>query len=101
MELKCKNSKYPLVLKTTTDKNGYFIFLPKLLTTFGVHKCNVTLAHSPLKNCTHPTNMHGGVAGAMPVPTPLAPVNNTPPPFMMYSLQPFAFEASKKVPCTK
>ncbi|KAJ0933073.1 hypothetical protein HanPSC8_Chr04g0180841 [Helianthus annuus] len=101
--LTCKNSKYPLRVNATTDKNGFFfIEPPKTLTTFGVHKCKVTLLSSPKATCKHPTNLHYGVKGAILVPTP-KPVKSklpSPPlPYDVFTVGPFAYEASKKIVC--
>ncbi|KAJ0928712.1 hypothetical protein HanRHA438_Chr04g0197091 [Helianthus annuus] len=101
--LTCKNNKYPLRVNATTDKNGFFfIEPPKTLTTFGVHKCKVTLLSSPKATCKHPTNLHYGVKGAILVPTP-KPVKSklpSPPlPYDVFTVGPFAYEASKKIVC--
>ncbi|KAI7736241.1 hypothetical protein M8C21_022691 [Ambrosia artemisiifolia] len=101
--LTCKNSKYPLRVNGTTDKNGFFfIMAPKTLTTFGIHKCKVTLLSSPKATCKHPTNLHYGVKGATLVPTPKpigSKLPSAPLPFDVFTVGPFAYEASKKIVC--
>ncbi|GJX48597.1 non-classical arabinogalactan protein 31-like protein [Tanacetum coccineum] len=102
--LTCNNTKYPLRVKSITDKNGFFfIMAPKTVTTFGVHKCHVTLLASKNPKCNHPTNLHYGVKGATLLPTPKAPIGSKLPtlPFDVYTVGPFAYEASKKTPCPK
>nr|XP_043621668.1 non-classical arabinogalactan protein 30-like [Erigeron canadensis] len=101
--LTCNNSKYPLRVNGTTDKNGFFFIMPpKTLTTFGVHRCKVTLLKSSKPTCNHPTNLHYGVKGATLIPTPkpsgsVLPVPKLP--FDVYTVGPFAYEPSKKIPC--
>ncbi|XP_071714637.1 uncharacterized protein [Rutidosis leptorrhynchoides] len=99
--LTCNNTKYPLKIKGVTDKNGFFFIMPpKTLTSFGVHKCVVTLLRSSKPTCSHPTNLHYGVKGATLIPTPKPSVLPTPPlPFDVYTVGPFAYEPSKKTPC--
>ncbi|CAH1448468.1 unnamed protein product [Lactuca virosa] len=99
--LTCNNTKYPLRVKSTTDKNGFFFIMPpKTLTTFGVHKCKVTLLSSPKATCNKPTNLHYGIKGATLVPTPKPKIVLTPVlPFDVFTVGPFAFEASKKTRC--
>ncbi|XP_076942266.1 uncharacterized protein LOC143612083 [Bidens hawaiensis] len=101
--LTCNNTKYPLRVKGTTDSNGFFFIMPpKTLTTFGVHKCKATLLSSPKATCNHPTNLHYGVKGAPLVPTPKLVGSKlpTPPlPFDVFTVGPFAYEASKKTIC--
>ncbi|KAJ9565866.1 hypothetical protein OSB04_001832 [Centaurea solstitialis] len=102
--LTCNNTKYPLRTKATTDKNGFFFIMPpKTLTTYGVHKCKVTLLSSPKATCNQPTNLHYGLKGATLVPTPKphgSSLSTPPLPFDVFTVGPFAFEASKKIPCT-
>ncbi|CAI9260335.1 unnamed protein product [Lactuca saligna] len=99
--LTCNNTKYPLRVKSTTDKNGFFFIMPpKTLTTFGVHKCKVTLLSSPKATCNKPTNLHYGIKGATLVPTPKPKIVLTPVlPFDVFTVGPFAFEATKKTRC--
>ncbi|KAL8235607.1 hypothetical protein R6Q59_016688 [Mikania micrantha] len=104
--LTCNNSHYPLKVKGTTDKNGFFFIMPpKTLTTFGVHKCKVTLLKSPNAKCNHPTNLHYGVKGAtlVPAPTPIGSKLPAPPllPFDVFTVGPFAYEPSKKTVCPR
>lgn len=99
VKLQCNNSKTSLVEQKTTDKNGYFFFMPQKLTTSGSHKCKVFLISSPSAACSVPTNLHGGAVGAIlarkpPVDTPPKPL-----PFELFTVGPFAFEAAKKLPC--
>ncbi|KAK9056297.1 hypothetical protein SSX86_027387 [Deinandra increscens subsp. villosa] len=101
--LTCNNTKYPLKVKGTTDKNGFFFIMPpKTLTTFGVHKCKVTLLSSPKATCTEPTNLNYGLKGAVLLPTakPVGSKLPSPPlPFDVFTVGPFAYEASKKTIC--
>ncbi|KAI3456254.1 hypothetical protein Pfo_012917 [Paulownia fortunei] len=101
VKLQCNNTKYSLVEQAKTDKNGYFFFMPQKLTTSGFHKCKVFLVSSPLPTCSVPTNLHGGAAGAILIPTPKPPVTTPikPPPFELFTVGPFAFEPPKKLPC--
>jgi hypothetical protein len=96
VKLQCNNTKYGLVEKTETDKNGYFFFMPHKLTTMAFHKCKVFLISSPVANCSVPTKLHGGAAGALLIPSAKQPVKA---PFQLFSVGPFAFEAHKKLPC--
>jgi hypothetical protein len=100
VKLQCNNSKKAMEETKTTDKNGYFFFMPPKLTTSGSHKCKVFLISSPSKACSVPTNLHGGAAGAILTRKP--PVADTPAkklPFELFTVGPFAFEAAKKLPC--
>ncbi|KAL6562123.1 hypothetical protein OROGR_003130 [Orobanche gracilis] len=96
VKLQCNNTKYGLVEQTKTDKNGYFFFMPQKLTTAAFHKCKVFLVSSPVAACNVSTNLHGGSAGALLVPTVKSPVKA---PFQLFSVGPFAFEPHKKLPC--
>lgn len=104
--LSCYNTKYPLKVKGITDSNGFFFIMPpKTLTTYGVHKCKVTLLKSSNPKCNDPTNLHYGVKGAIPVPEPkpktsgsILPMPKLP--FDVYTVGPFAYEPSKKTPCS-
>ncbi|KAI3710253.1 hypothetical protein L2E82_40030 [Cichorium intybus] len=101
--LTCKNTKYPLRVKGTTDKNGFFFIMPpKTVTTYGAHKCKVTLLSSPNVTCSQPTNLHYGLKGATLIPTPKpssSSLQSPPLPFDVFTVGPFAFEASKKTHC--
>ncbi|KAL2475351.1 non-classical arabinogalactan protein 31-like [Abeliophyllum distichum] len=100
VKLQCNNTKYHLVEQATTDKNGYFFIMPKLLTTTGSHKCKVSIVSSPLANCSVPTNLHGGAGGAILMPGTKPPVTAPHPlPFQLFTVGPFAFEPHKKLPC--
>ncbi|KAG6416598.1 hypothetical protein SASPL_124031 [Salvia splendens] len=98
VKLQCNNSKTGMVETKTSDKNGYFFFMPQKLTTSGSHKCKVFLVSSPSAACNVPTNLHGGALGAIllrkPVDAPPKPL-----PFELFTVGPFAFEAAKKLPC--
>lgn len=102
MKLVCKNSKKTLVEQGKTDKNGYFWIMPKLLTSGAYHKCKVFLVSSNNSYCNVPTNFNGGKSGALLKYTP--PPKPTPPAitkFDVFTVGPFGFEPSKKVPCKK
>lgn len=91
IKLQCNNTKYPLVVKTNTDKNGYFfITAPKTITTFGAHKCKVFLVSSPSATCSKPSDLHAGLSGA--ILRPHKPFMSEKLPFLLYNVGPFAFE---------
>ncbi|KAM1959467.1 hypothetical protein FF1_004940 [Malus domestica] len=91
VKLQCNNTKYPLVVKKTTDKNGYFfITAPKTVTTFGAHKCKVSLVSAPSTACSKPSDLHGGLSGALL--RPVKPFVSQKLPFLLYNVGPFAFE---------
>ncbi|KAM1917988.1 hypothetical protein ACFX13_037525 [Malus domestica] len=91
VKLQCNNRKFPLVVKETTDKNGYFfIMAPKTITTFGAHKCKVSLVSSPSAACSKPSDLHGGLSGALMKPA--KPFMSQKLPFLLYNVGPFAFE---------
>uniref|UniRef100_A0A7N0RF28 Pistil-specific extensin-like protein n=1 Tax=Kalanchoe fedtschenkoi TaxID=63787 RepID=A0A7N0RF28_KALFE len=95
VELKCKSSKIKEVLLTTTDKHGYFfVMAPKTVTSYGAHKCRISLVSSRLKKCKKATNLNFGAVGSPlfnPVPLTIGKL-----PYLIYSVGPFAFEAEKK-----
>ncbi|KAL4563215.1 hypothetical protein LXL04_027251 [Taraxacum kok-saghyz] len=101
--LTCRNTKYPLRVKATTDKNGFFFIMPpKTLTTYGAHKCKVTVLSSPQAKCSQATNLHYGIKGATLIPTPKPAGSGlvAPPlPYDVFTVGPFAFEAPKKTQC--
>nr|GMC83881.1 pistil-specific extensin-like protein [Ipomoea batatas] len=98
VKLACSNTKYHLSETTTTDKNGFFLFyMPKIVSSAGYRKCKVYLVKSPLTQCSVKTNYKLGKAGAPLIPTPL----KKPAPYNLYTVGPFAFEPSKKVPCPR
>ncbi|XP_042026251.1 non-classical arabinogalactan protein 31-like isoform X2 [Salvia splendens] len=99
VKLECNNTRKTLVEHKTTDKNGYFLFMPQKLTTSGSHKCKVSLVSSPSPTCTHPTNLHGGAVGAILMRKPPLQTPPKPLPFELFTVGPFAFEAAKKMPC--
>ncbi|KAL9146379.1 hypothetical protein ABFS82_13G106200 [Erythranthe guttata] len=102
VKLQCNNTKKGFTEQLKTDKNGYFFFMPQNLTSSGSHKCKVSLVSSPLKNCTVPTNLHAGAVGAILFGTPKPPpvvAPAKPPPLVIFTVGPFAFDAPKKFPC--
>ncbi|KAK7362844.1 hypothetical protein VNO77_04968 [Canavalia gladiata] len=89
VKLQCNNTKYKLVQTGKSDKNGYFfVEAPKSITTYGAHKCNVVLVNAP--NGLIPSNLHGGVNGA--VLRPEKPFMHEKLPFLLYTVGPLAFE---------
>ncbi|XP_059670831.1 non-classical arabinogalactan protein 31 [Cornus florida] len=101
VKLQCNNTKYPLVQEAKTDKNGYFMLSPKKVTTYAFHKCKVFIVSSPMATCNKPTNLHGGLNGAVLMPHKQPPPPPTQPlPFQLFSVGPFAFESSGKTKCT-
>ncbi|XVE88063.1 hypothetical protein DITRI_Ditri19aG0038500 [Diplodiscus trichospermus] len=91
VKLTCKNTKYKQVVQAKTDKNGYFfVEAPKTVTSFGAHKCTVSLLSSPLASCSKPSNLHGGLKGAtLRFEKPFT-ANKLP--YILYTVGPFAFE---------
>ncbi|XVF40476.1 hypothetical protein PTKIN_Ptkin01aG0116700 [Pterospermum kingtungense] len=91
VKLTCKNTKYKLVVQAKTDKNGYFFLqAPKTITSFGAHKCTVSLVSSPLASCSKPSNLHGGLKGAILRPEKPFIANKLP--FILYTVGPLAFD---------
>ncbi|XP_022721115.1 non-classical arabinogalactan protein 31-like [Durio zibethinus] len=91
VKLTCKNTKYNLVVEAKTDKNGYFFLeAPKTITSFGAHKCTVSLVSSPWASCSKPSNLNGGSTGA--TLRPEEPHTEYKLPFILYTVGPFAFE---------
>ncbi|XP_055804737.1 non-classical arabinogalactan protein 31-like [Solanum dulcamara] len=110
VKLVCSNTKKTLVEQGETDKNGFFWILPKLLSSGAYHKCKVFLVSSKNSYCNVPTNFNGGKSGALlkytplpkpPAPASLLPVKASTPIFDVFTVGPFGFEPSKKVPCKK
>ncbi|TYJ30503.1 hypothetical protein E1A91_A06G134800v1 [Gossypium mustelinum] len=91
VKLTCKNTKYKQEATAKTDKNGYFFLqAPKTVTSFGAHKCTVSLVSSPMAKCSKPSNLHGGLKGATLRPEKPFTANKLP--FILYTVGPFAFE---------
>lgn len=89
VKLQCNNTKYKLVIKDESDKNGYFfIEAPKTITSYAAHKCNVVLVSAP--NGLKASNLHGGVTGA--VLRPEKPYVSKGLHFLLYTVGPLAFE---------
>ncbi|XP_061979454.1 non-classical arabinogalactan protein 30-like [Populus nigra] len=94
VKLQCNNTMKPQDLKTTTDKNGYFLIkAPGTITNYGVHKCKVWLVSSPSTACSKITNLHGGLTGAMLRPEKKPFVDEKKREFALFSVGPFAFES--------
>ncbi|KAM7506069.1 hypothetical protein LguiB_004973 [Lonicera macranthoides] len=102
VRLECKNTKYKAFKQEAkTDKNGYFfIMAPKTITTYASHKCKVYLVSAPKSaKCKKPTNLHYGLKGAILMPS--KPTLPPPPPSLhVFTVGPFAFEPSTKLPCS-
>ncbi|PON58400.1 Pistil-specific extensin-like protein [Parasponia andersonii] len=92
VRLQCRNTKYSLFATAKTDKHGYFLIRPNFLTTYGVHKCKVSLLYSPLPYCRKPSILHGGDKGGVLRPELKSDAKL---PFVLYSAGPFAFEPKK------
>ncbi|KAJ8761570.1 hypothetical protein K2173_004346 [Erythroxylum novogranatense] len=91
VKLQCNNTKYPLVTKAATDKNGYFFLeAPKTITNYGAHKCKVSLLSSPNTTCDIPSDLHGGKTGGSLRPGKPFVVNKLP--FVLFTVGPFAYE---------
>ncbi|XP_016192821.2 non-classical arabinogalactan protein 30 [Arachis ipaensis] len=90
VKLQCNNTRYKLVQTAKTDKNGYFFLeAPKSITTYGAHKCNVVLVSAP--NGLKPSNLHGGITGALLRPQKPY-VSDSKLPFFLYTVGPLAFQ---------
>nr|AST51869.1 TTS protein [Nicotiana clevelandii] len=107
VKLVCNNTKKTLVEQGKTDKNGFFWIMPKLLSSGAYHKCKVFLVSSNNTYCDVPTDYNGGKSGALlkytPLPKPPA-ASSVPvklPTYDVFTVGPFGFEPSKKVPCKK
>ncbi|KAG9147297.1 hypothetical protein Leryth_023595 [Lithospermum erythrorhizon] len=96
VKLVCYSGKYHMVHQATTDKNGYFYMMPQKLTTSGIGICKVVLAKSPSAKCSVPTNLHNGLKGALLVPPPPTKTPTPPSKFALFTVGPFAYEATKK-----
>ncbi|WCJ27051.1 arabinogalactan protein 30 [Euphorbia peplus] len=91
VKLQCNNTKYPLHVKATSDKNGYFfVEAPKSITNYGAHKCKVSLLSAPNTACSKITDLHGGLSGGALRPAKKYVSNKLP--FVLFSVGPFAFE---------
>ncbi|KAL3617132.1 hypothetical protein CASFOL_029151 [Castilleja foliolosa] len=97
VKLQCNNTKIPMVEQKMTDKNGFFYFTPKRVTTMAFHKCKVFLVKSPSAKCTVPTSLNGGTAGAILIPD-RKPINATAT-HQFFNVGPFAFDSPTN--CTK
>ncbi|KAF9683581.1 hypothetical protein SADUNF_Sadunf04G0028700 [Salix dunnii] len=94
VKLQCNNTKYPLEVKSTTDKNGYFIIkAPGTVTNYGVHKCKVWLVSAATTACSKITNLHGGLTGAVLRPEKKPFVDEKKREYALFSVGPFAFES--------
>lgn len=92
VKLQCNNTKYPLQVKATSDKNGYFFLeAPKTITSYGAHKCKVSLVSAPNTACSKITDLHGGLNGGVLRPEKKY-VSSKKLPFVLYTVGPFAFE---------
>ncbi|PPD79327.1 hypothetical protein GOBAR_DD23730 [Gossypium barbadense] len=91
VRLTCKDAKNELTVQFKTDKNGYFFLqAPITIYNFDLHNCSVSLVSSPLKACSKPSNLNGGLKGA-PL-KPEKPSTSKKLPYVLYSVGPFAFE---------
>lgn len=94
VKLQCNNTKYPLEVKATTDKNGYFLVkAPGTITNYGFHKCKVWLVAAPSTACSKITDTHGGLAGAILRPEKKPFVDEKKRGYALFSVGPFAFES--------
>ncbi|XP_077228680.1 non-classical arabinogalactan protein 31-like [Tasmannia lanceolata] len=96
--LQCKSSKREINMEGKTDKNGYFYIQAANVTTYGVHKCKVFLASSPLETCKNATDLHGGVSGARLRPEK---VLMGPKPVMLFSVGPLAYAPTNTTSCRR
>ncbi|KAK1557695.1 hypothetical protein Q3G72_029777 [Acer saccharum] len=94
VKLQCNNTAKPLTYQAQTDKNGYFLLLaPKTVTNYAIHKCKASLVPSKLPLVKKPTDLHGGVSGAIlrvDKKKPLIIVNKVD--YALFTTGPFAFE---------
>ncbi|KAL6991081.1 hypothetical protein U1Q18_009201 [Sarracenia purpurea var. burkii] len=99
VKLECNNTKYRAVVQEAkTDKNGYFLIMaPNSITTFGSHKCKVSLLSSPAA-CSKPTDLHSGQKGAPLAAQKASPFRLPHPlrPYQLFTVGPFAFEPPTK-----
>ncbi|XP_047318881.1 non-classical arabinogalactan protein 31-like [Impatiens glandulifera] len=97
VKLECNNTKKTYLIEAETDKNGYFLINgPKSLTTYGSHKCKVSLISSPIATCNKTTDFHAGQVGALLIPKmPRVTLPRTMP-VELFTVGPFAFEPSTK-----
>ncbi|KAK3204135.1 hypothetical protein Dsin_018181 [Dipteronia sinensis] len=94
VKLQCNNTAKPLTAQAQTDKNGYFLLLaPKTITNYAIHKCKASLVPSKLPLVKKPSDLHGGVSGAIlkvDKKKPLVIVNKVD--YALFTVGPFAFE---------
>ncbi|KAH7546017.1 hypothetical protein FEM48_Zijuj01G0156200 [Ziziphus jujuba var. spinosa] len=91
VRLYCRNTKYSLVLTAKTDKNGYFFITANdKITSYGAHKCKVSLASSPLATCQKAADLHDGFKGAFLRAE--KPIFYQKRPYLLYTVGPFLFE---------
>ena len=94
VKLQCNNTRYPLEVKITSDKNGYFLLrAPGTITNYGFHKCKVWLVSAPDTACSKITNLHGGRAGSILRPEKKPFVDEKKREYGLFSVGPFAFES--------
>lgn len=94
VQLICKSSKKTELTKGTTNAKGFFFIIPKSTSSFGAHKCKVSIVSSPLKKCSKPTDLNLGVAGS-PLLSPKYE-NIGKAPYVIYKVGPFAYEGATK-----
>lgn len=98
----CQNTRYkPVVAEGKTDKNGYFLILPEMVTSLDSGICKVSLVKSPSTKCSAPTNLNYGWQGASLIPNPTYKPNPLGPKYALYNVGPFAFEPAKMTPCRR
>ncbi|CAN6483578.1 unnamed protein product [Victoria cruziana] len=93
VKLVCNNSRVPMVVEAMTDKNGYFYFQASKMkvTTYGVHKCHLSLVSSAKSSCNMATNLNGGMRGAS---LRFERSLSGRPPTSLFAAGPFAFAPS-------
>ncbi|GAB2301184.1 hypothetical protein Dimus_035219 [Dionaea muscipula] len=96
--IKCSKSKTSTLLdeRVLTDKNGYFFSVLAPLRGYReAHNCKVFLGEVPPQSpCKNPTNLHGGLVGAVLLPEKPSTVSANLP-FALYDVGPFAYEPPK------
>ncbi|CDO99529.1 unnamed protein product [Coffea canephora] len=100
VRVRCHNTRFkPVVAEGRTDKNGYFLIVPEMVTSVAASTCKAYLVKSPSMKCSAPTNLNYGSTGAGLMPNPAHKPNPLAPKYALYNVGPFAFGPAKLTPC--